>query len=345
MMKIVCVGYSESFRRKIKEAQREHREMDILLITPKTFPYLSGNTITVERIAHNLRKQGIRASVATPQTATRVIAARKPDLLHFFHGVKSHIGETNIPYVLTFTGTDINADIDDSEKRLVLKQMIEQAHTVTAFKGEDTEALSQKLGITVPELTIIPQAVELPETYFRFREPFGIPADATLFLLVAGIRPVKDPRFAVSELAELRISHPEIRLVILGERDDSMLAEEIERFGKGWVSIAKLPHEHMRSAYREADIVLNTSESEGQSNAVLEALSLGRRILCTDIPGNVMVPQQYRFPKVRGALAALAERILRNPAPPQYHYRIPNSDTEVQAYLAVYRRVIGETDE
>lgn len=343
-MKIVSVIYSEPFRRKIKEAQWKKGLMEVLLITPKTFPYLSGNTITVERIARNLRQQGVNTRIATPQTAAAAITAQKPDLLHFFHGVKSHIGKIDIPYVLTLTGTDINADIDHAQKRLVLKQMVEGASAVTAFKEENIEMLSRKLDSTIPKLTIIPQAVELTETNFQFRAHFHIPAKVVLFLLVAGIRAVKDPRYAVEELAKLRRSHPEIRLVILGEHDDPALAAEIEHLGRGWVTLAKLPHEHMRSAYREADIVLNTSESEGQSNAVLEAISLDTQVLCADIPGNAIVPLRYRFPKVRGALAALAEKVLHSPAPLQYHYCIPDSNVEARAYLAVYCNVLGEAD-
>jgi glycosyltransferase involved in cell wall biosynthesis len=42
----------------------------------------------------------------------------------------------------------------------------------------------------------------------------------------------------------------------------------------------------MRSAYEEADVVLNASFSEGLSNAILEGMAAGRPLLASDIPGN-----------------------------------------------------------
>jgi glycosyltransferase involved in cell wall biosynthesis len=42
----------------------------------------------------------------------------------------------------------------------------------------------------------------------------------------------------------------------------------------------------MRGAYMEANVVVSASISEGLSNALLEAASLGIPLLATDVPGN-----------------------------------------------------------
>jgi len=42
----------------------------------------------------------------------------------------------------------------------------------------------------------------------------------------------------------------------------------------------------MRSAYQAADIVLNTSFSEGLSNVLIEAIASGKPLLAADIEGN-----------------------------------------------------------
>jgi glycosyltransferase involved in cell wall biosynthesis len=42
----------------------------------------------------------------------------------------------------------------------------------------------------------------------------------------------------------------------------------------------------MAEALRQAAVVVNTSRSEGLSNALMEAMSVGTPILANDIPGN-----------------------------------------------------------
>jgi glycosyltransferase involved in cell wall biosynthesis len=42
----------------------------------------------------------------------------------------------------------------------------------------------------------------------------------------------------------------------------------------------------MQSAYKESDIVLSSSFSEGFPNSLLEAAAAGKPILASDIPGN-----------------------------------------------------------
>src|SRR5438093_107184 len=51
--------------------------------------------------------------------------------------------------------------------------------------------------------------------------------------------------------------------------------------------VGEVPHSQMASLLSQADVVLNCSISEGgMANSVLEALSLGRAVLASDIDGN-----------------------------------------------------------
>ena len=47
-----------------------------------------------------------------------------------------------------------------------------------------------------------------------------------------------------------------------------------------------LARERMGAAYADADVVLNTSLSEGAAPTILEAGMLGRPVIASDIPGN-----------------------------------------------------------
>ena len=108
------------------------------------------------------------------------------------------------------------------------------------------------------------------------------------FLLPSGIRMVKDPLFGIMPLELLRREYPSINLVIVGPvLDESVwkrLSEAME--GKDWISYRKVAHEEMPDLYQAADVVLNTSVSEGLSNAVIEARYFGKAVLVSDCDGN-----------------------------------------------------------
>ncbi len=56
---------------------------------------------------------------------------------------------------------------------------------------------------------------------------------------------------------------------------------------RDWASyVGVIPHASMGSVYARAEVVLNTSKSEGLSNTVIEAMWCGAIVMASDIPGN-----------------------------------------------------------
>jgi len=55
--------------------------------------------------------------------------------------------------------------------------------------------------------------------------------------------------------------------------------------------LGAIPTQAMASAMREADVVVNNSQTEGLANSLLEASTLGVPILAHKIPGNIAVVQ------------------------------------------------------
>ena len=91
-------------------------------------------------------------------------------------------------------------------------------------------------------------------------------------------------------LEEVHAARPRVRAVFAGPAIDEKYAFRFETEIRRCVAFARwiplIPPAAMRSAYREADVVLNASSSEGLSNALLEAMAAGRPLLATDIGGN-----------------------------------------------------------
>jgi glycosyltransferase involved in cell wall biosynthesis len=135
----------------------------------------------------------------------------------------------------------------------------------------------------------IPLGIDVPGSVGVGRAYWGWREDEIVFLLPAGLRPVKRPLDALAPLARLREERADIRFAIAGAVFDADLLAQVEEASasKPWFQwLGPVPHEEMGDLYRAADVVLNTSASEGLSHALLEAMAAGKAVLASRVPGN-----------------------------------------------------------
>jgi glycosyltransferase involved in cell wall biosynthesis len=116
-------------------------------------------------------------------------------------------------------------------------------------------------------------------------------------LLPCSIRAVKDPMFALRAFAapDLAIMAPNLVLLVVGPVHEPGLATEVKhlvsqnshrcRWSKGVSSATLLS----AMAHPRVKCVLNCSRSEGEPQAVLEAMTMGCPVAVRDIPGNTAV--------------------------------------------------------
>jgi hypothetical protein len=138
-----------------------------------------------------------------------------------------------------------------------------------------------------------------------------------VLLLPCALRSVKDPLFAVEAVQQWHSEDASVVMVIIGPILDEALGREVEaaaanccrggsgRGGSGSgesggegiggtggglcgsvVYHTNVPHLDLLAAVRESDIVLNTSLSEGESNALLEAMAMKVPIVARANEGN-----------------------------------------------------------
>jgi len=320
--------------------------MKVLLVTPKYFPTISGNTVTVHRIKHKIEELGIKTKVITGKNLTKkIIKEYYPDIIHAFHARKSNIhniiSELKIPYVVTLTGTDINVDIHDKKLRELIKNVIENADYVTAF--EKHSLLELKKHKIHPKITkIIPQGKSLwKKSNYDLRENFSLDKSVYIILLPAGIRDIKDILYAIKEIELLKIQKK--ALIILGEIVDKGYYKEIRDYitqkNITWVRFGKISHENMCEAYRTADLIINTSVSEGMSTVLTEAKEINVPILAADIPGNRFLPEKYLFPKKNRALAKAIEKAYKKNKKTKSKECKREKDNEGIEYVKIYKRI------
>ena len=190
---------------------------------------------------------------------------------------------------------------------------------------------------------------------FDLAARWRLPADRVLFALPAGIRPVKAPRRPLAVFDRVVAAEPRVRLLYAGPVLDAVegraLAAALET--RPWARhVGAVPHAEMPSLLSQVDVVLNCSISEGgMSNAILEAMALGRAVLVADIPGNASLVRHERDGLRFGSdeeLETAAVRLARDgalrarlgaAARARVEREFPPAG-EIDGYLAVYRRVV-----
>lgn len=271
-----------------------------LLVTAEPEGLVSGNNTTIERFERRLRARGLEVLLARlPSLGTGAglldVARRfAPEVVHALHA--RHAGPAaaavsrglGAPLVVTSGGTDIDQDAYDPARLAIVRDVLSHAR-VLLVTHPAAERTATGLGLPLSVLRI-PKGAEPPPP----RPPpdparFGVEDDEILFVLPAGVRPVKNNRFPIGPLARLHAEGLPVRLLYAGPvRDGTYAAElraDLEKHPFATWPGTFVGHER-EVLYASADVLLNVSHSEGGANAILEAMARGCAILGGSIPGN-----------------------------------------------------------
>ena len=146
-------------------------------------------------------------------------------------------------------------------------------------------------GIDADKLVVIPNGQperSAPEISKReFLQRLGLPEGRTYIAAVGRLWPQKGYKEMIWAVELLRLVRPDVLLVIIGDgphrprleqfRDQVQVAHHVRFVGERSDVAELLPH---------FDLFLNTSQYEGQSNAIMEAMQALVPVVATDIPGN-----------------------------------------------------------
>lgn len=204
------------------------------------------------------------------------------------------------------------------------------------------------------KMVIIPHAVNLENAPHPFVEGLKLSGTEFLFLVPAGIRPVKNVLFCLRPLAALKEKYPFLRLIYAGPVLENAYGEQfLKAIGNlDWVIyLGAVPHEKMLGLFNLVDVVINSSVSEGMPNAILEAMSLGKAVLVSKIPGNEAIVSDgidgFVFSS-ESDFYSKAERLLQDrdlrkklgdAAKKRIDLNFPK-DQEIQNHIRVYREAI-----
>ncbi|MGM8211213.1 glycosyltransferase family 4 protein [Virgibacillus sp. W0430] len=265
--------------------------MNVKLIVP-FFDQQRGNTITVKRINNGLSARGLQTEVINATAEVSAHVSLTADIYHGFHAYQFYnfmnkVNDSVQPYVLTMTGTDLNKDLFNEAKRAQVIETLQGAEAIHVFEEQGMKTVAREVPGVSGKLYVIPQSISpFPQTNSLHIKEKG----TFLFILPAGLRKIKNIPNAIFTLEKLKEEYPHIRLWIVGpviEADEGEYVKKLVRDRENWVDyIGQLPHEQMGALLKEADVVLNTSISEGQPSAILEAMALGIPPIVSSNHGN-----------------------------------------------------------
>jgi glycosyltransferase involved in cell wall biosynthesis len=156
-----------------------------------------------------------------------------------------------------------------------------------------------------------------PEQRTRARASLGLGGDDPVLLHFGWDWQVKGGALFTEALARLRVDGVAARGLVVGGGDEFRSAAD--RLGIGDALVIAEPSDDVLPFLDAADLLLATSPAEGGGPplAVLEALSCGRGVVATDIPGHRVVgggPRALRLaPSDPDRIAAAARAVLAAP--------------------------------
>jgi glycosyltransferase involved in cell wall biosynthesis len=351
----------------------------ILILTPTTLPSVTGNAITVARWQQSLNKKGFLVeAMATEKSSASDLLNQltrfRPDLIHVHHAFRAgtlllHPPFTSdgngTPLVVSPSGTDINLDLKDAERKETVLRVFRMARIIVAQGNETEQQLKQHMADLKDRIVNVPKAFSwLGHDSYDLRTIAGCGSGDVLFFLPGGIRPVKGNLECLVAMVRLHGLRPNVRVVFAGPALDTDYAARFETEVRRLKSLAcwipVIPPEAIRSAFETADVVLNTSFSEGLSNSLLEAIGAGRPVLASDIPGNRLPvlgengdpPTGYLFDPhdqddfIRHAVKLIDDERTRNAFSQAGRLRAskwPSPETEAEGLIAAYKAALGES--
>lgn len=149
-------------------------------------------------------------------------------------------------------------------------------------------------GVPASRIQLLPNAIDCrrfapasSQERAELRKQLGLPANSTVFVAVANLRPVKSPGTLVEAAALLLRRHSDVYFVLVGSGPlrEVLTARARElRIAEALRFLGEQPE--VAPYVRAADAGVLSSLSEGSSNALLEYMAAGLPVVVSDVGGN-----------------------------------------------------------
>jgi glycosyltransferase involved in cell wall biosynthesis len=209
-----------------------------------------------------------------------------------------------------------NVDSWDSGRQAFLERIVARGRTATLAVSRAVQRdVMARLGLPESRVPVLYNGIDTarfsPNGTSEFRDRWGVGETELLFVVPARLHPQKNP-FGVLEAFEKLGPNAAARLVFVGAgKLEEELKQRVQRSSMAARVALVGQVDDMPAVYRAADAVVLSSFKEGFSNAVVEALAVGKPVIASDVGGN---SEAINSPKVgwihpAGDGRALAEQL------------------------------------
>lgn len=221
-------------------------------LSPKT-----GNLTTAERIRSHIESAGhsceLRdaAEFQSPADVAKLVSQNPPFdgalAIHLFRAGRLLL-DIQVPFGVIFGGTDINEDVKVEQKLVVMEQVLQKARFAVAFTNKLKEAAELFLLSQSSKIYVQPQGIQTDVAekfcWTEFLRSSGVSRERVdqlhVFLLVCGLRRVKDPLYLVEVFSEWHNENPQNVLVIIGPKYSVCSFFQTVVSGKRWILCLQL---------------------------------------------------------------------------------------------------------
>ncbi|XP_060049279.1 glycosyltransferase 1 domain-containing protein 1 isoform X3 [Erinaceus europaeus] len=206
----------------------------------------TGNAVTAGRVRDHLEAAGHVCVLKdafdfeSPSEISDLIDAENFEAalaLHLYRGGRLLQGH-RIPYGIIFGGTDLNEDVNQGEKNKVMGKVLEEARFAVAFTESMKETAQKqwphakgKIYVQSQGIATAPNSTFNWNTFLQRSEINGSADNLRVFLLICGLRQVKDPLFLVDAFSEWHQEEPCVYMVIVGPEERWGAADEGDASG------------------------------------------------------------------------------------------------------------------
>lgn len=176
---------------------------------------------------------------------------------------------------------------------LVLRKTLEHCDAVLAVDSSVAGRVAAACGFRQDQIQVIPNGVPRPPcadrdgARSRIRQALGIGPEDTLVCALGRLVPVKGYDLLISAVALAKPQCPQLRLVLVGDGPlEEQLRTQACREGVDRVVHFAGRQSQVGDWLAASDVFVNSSRSEGMSQAIVEAMTFGLPLVVTDVGGN-----------------------------------------------------------
>ncbi|HUW26073.1 MAG TPA: glycosyltransferase family 4 protein [Gallionella sp.] len=240
----------------------------------------------------------LRGSIVALLSA--VVERRHIVHFHFFHVGALQTMQVTLARLLmrkiVVTAHDVESFVAGLEAPVLSRMVYKLAHRVIAHNQISRTELIGRIGLNAEIITVIPHgnylhAARILPPQANARQLLGIPGNAKVLLFFGQIKDVKGLDLLIEAMPEIIKNHPATVLLIAGKpwkSDFSIYDRLIEKLAvrnNCITNIRFIPDSEVPIYYSACDLVVLPYRRIYQSGVVLMAMSYGKAVLVSSLPG------------------------------------------------------------